>query len=121
VRPRVEEILAHCDRVCDAALDGQYAAMARRLVAKLARKRPTPLRRGDPRIWAGGVLYALGQGNFLFAPSSRPHLPAYQLAAVAGVSTSTISAKAGVVRDAVRLRDFDEEFTRPEVLTALRW
>lgn len=121
LRSRVGEILAHCDRVCDAALDGQYAAMARRLVAKLARKRPSPLRRGDPRIWAGGVLYALGQVNFLFDAYSSPHLPAKELAAVAGVSIATISAKAGVVREAVRLRDFDEEFTRPEISAAVRW
>jgi hypothetical protein len=121
LRPRVEEVLAHCDRVCAEALDVEYAALARRLTAKLARKRPTPLRRGDLRIWAGGVLYALGQVNFLFDPHARPHLPGKQLAAVVGLNRSTIAAKANVVREAVRLRDFDDEFTRSDVRAALPW
>jgi hypothetical protein len=62
-----------------------------------------------------------GRVNFLFDVSSRPHLPANQLAAVAGVSLSTIPAKAGVVREGVRFRDFDEEFTRPELSAAVSW
>jgi hypothetical protein len=40
--------------------------VCRRLVARLARKRPSPLVRGDMRIWAAGAIHAVGQVNFLF-------------------------------------------------------
>lgn len=121
VWPRVEEIAGHCDRVCEQALDDSYVTLARRLTAKLARKRPSPLGRGDTRIWAAGILYALGQVNFLFDPASRPHLSATGLAALLDVRPGTAAAKATTVREAVGLRDLDPEFTRPEVLSAFRW
>ncbi len=41
----------------------------RKLVVKLARKRPSPLARGDLRIWAGAAIYAVGTVNFLFVNS----------------------------------------------------
>ena len=46
----------------------------------LARKHPSPLARGDVRIWAAGALYALGQINFPFDRSQQPHLTADQFA-----------------------------------------
>ena len=58
MRPRVAEIVAIIDEVCAACLDGEYAELGRELVARLARKRPSPLVRGDVRIWAAGALYA---------------------------------------------------------------
>jgi hypothetical protein len=50
------------------------------LVARLARKRPSPLVRGDARIWAAGAIYAVGQVNFLFDRAQDPHSTADQLA-----------------------------------------
>lgn len=115
LRHRVEEVVEHCDRVCADVLDAEYTTFSRRLVAKLARKRPSPLARGDTRIWAGGVLYALGQVNFLFDPSSRPHVTGTDLAALVGVNSSTIGQKANAVRTVTGLRDFDPQFTRSDV------
>ena len=40
----VEEIVGITDSVCLSVLDEEYADLARRAVAKLARKRPSPLR-----------------------------------------------------------------------------
>jgi hypothetical protein len=66
VRSMVDEVVAITDSVCLAVLDEEYADLARRAVAKLARKRPSPLLRGRRAGWAAGVVYALGQANFLF-------------------------------------------------------
>ncbi len=121
LRPRVEEIVAHCDRVSKEVLDGEYATFARRLTTRLARKRPSPLARGETRIWAGGILYALGQLNFLFTADAPMHLPGYRLAEIAGVSPSTIAAKAKTVREAAGLRAFDDEFTRADLGTLGSW
>src|SRR5580693_10313075 len=85
VRPRVAEMLAITDELCRACLDREYAELGRELVARLARRRPSPLARGDVRIWAAGGLYALGQINFLFDRSQQPHLTAGELARQLGV------------------------------------
>jgi len=71
IRPLVDEIVAITDSVCLAVLDEEYADLARRAVAKLARKRPSPLVRGRRATWAAGVVYALGQANFVFDPASE--------------------------------------------------
>jgi hypothetical protein len=46
LRPVVEEIVGITDSVCLSVLDEEYADLARRAVAKLARKRPSPLQAG---------------------------------------------------------------------------
>jgi hypothetical protein len=64
------------------------------LVAKLARKRPSPIGRGDADVWAAGALYAIGQNNFLFDPIQTPHLCADDLSLMTGVHKSTMAASA---------------------------
>lgn len=86
VRSRVSEILTIADQACLACLDEEYAQLCARLVARLSRKRPSPLVRGDTRIWAAGAIYALGRVNFLFDPSQRPHVSAASLPRISGSS-----------------------------------
>jgi Domain of unknown function (DUF6398) len=77
LRARVSEITELSDAACASRLDAEYAVLCRRLVAKLARKRPSPIARGEARVWAAGVIYAIGQNNFLCDPSQTPHQSAY--------------------------------------------
>jgi hypothetical protein len=53
LRHDVEEIFTLTDPFCAEHLDAEYGELVRRLIAKLARKRPSPLARGDLRIWPG--------------------------------------------------------------------
>ena len=69
MRDRAQAIIDITDRACHDHLDDEYGQIARRLIARLARKRPSPLARGDAGIWAAGVVYAVGQINFLFDPT----------------------------------------------------
>jgi hypothetical protein len=115
LRPVADEIGAITDRICSAILDEEYADLARRAVAKLARKRPSPLSGGRRATWAAGVLYALGQVNFLFDPASEPYATAEQLSQAAGVAKSTMSGKAKHVRDLLRIGHFSPEFQRADV------
>jgi hypothetical protein len=73
MRPVVEEITAITDEFCAEHLDDEYAQLCRRLSAKLARKRPSPLARGDRLIWAAGVVHVIGRAG----PSGDepPHVP----------------------------------------------
>ena len=52
LRHDVEEILKLTDPFCLQHLDAEYGELVRKLIAKLARKRPSPLARGALRIWA---------------------------------------------------------------------
>lgn len=123
LRPVADEIAAITDSVCRAVLDEEYADLARRAVAKLARKRPSPLLRGRRAGWAAGVVYALGQANFLFDPATGPTATADQLSEAFGVPKTTMGSKARQVRDLLRISPFSPEFERADVAAAnpLKW
>lgn len=113
VRPVFEEVAGITDDFCCQHLDGEYAQLSVALTAKLARKRPSPLLRGDRRIWASAVVYALGRVNFLSDPSQTPHLPTDRLARLLGVKQTTMAAKGRAVMDLLGLDHFDTEFCLP--------
>lgn len=116
MRPVASEIIAITDRVCVDLLDAEYARLARYTVAKLARKRPSPLTAGRRATWAAGVVYALGQVNFLFDPATSPiTVTAVELSEAFGVAKSTMGSKARQVRDLLRFGYFDTEFQRAEL------
>jgi len=116
LRGRAREILAICDQACTQHLDDEYAHVCRQVVGRLARKRPSPLMRGDTRIWAAGVIYAVGQVNFLFDHSQRPHMTADQLAAYLGIVKTTMANKAALINKTLSLGVFEPDLTRPAML-----
>jgi hypothetical protein len=116
MHPVAEDIIQITDQVCAKLLDAEYADLARRAVAKLARKRPSPLLSGRRGTWAAAVVYALGQVNFLFDASGEPHLTADELSAVFGIAKSTMSSKAKQVRDLLKMDQFTTEFMRADVM-----
>src|ERR1700734_1419227 len=99
MRPAAEQVIELTDKGCADLLDEEYAGLARHVVAKLARKRPSPLLGGRAATWAGGVVWALGQVNFLFDRSTEPYVTHDDLADAFGLSKSTLSQKAKQVRD----------------------
>ena len=113
---RAEAIIEVTDAACREHLDDEYGQIARRLVARLARKRPSPLSRGDVRIWAAGVIYAVGQVNFLFDRSQTPHLTADQLAERLGVVKTTLADKAGLINRTLNIGIFEPDLTRIAML-----
>lgn len=116
LRTRVAEILAVTEEACGALLDDEYARLCTVLVARLARKRPSPLTRGDTRIWAAGSIYALGRVNFLFDRSQEPHVSADQLAAQLGVAKTTMANKAARILKALDAGVFEPELSRRSML-----
>ena len=72
LRQHYGRITALTDAFCDARLDEEYRDLCRKLAAALARKRPSPLERGKPEVWACGIVHALGSANFLFDKSFQP-------------------------------------------------
>lgn len=116
LRHDVEEIFTLTDPFCAEHLDAEYGELVRRLIAKLARKRPSPLARGDLRIWAGAAIYAVGSVNFLFDRSQRPHLTGDELSELTGVPKRTLANKAKVIRDVLRIGQLEPAFCRRALL-----
>jgi hypothetical protein len=116
MRPRAAEIVQITDHVCASHLDHEYGQLCRRLVARLARNRPSPLARGDARIWAAGAIYAVGQINFLFDRAEQPHLTTDQLAHPVGVVKTTMANKAGLINKTLDLGIYEPDLTRAEIL-----
>jgi hypothetical protein len=116
MRDRALVIIDITDRACHEHLDDEYGRLARRLIARLARKRPSPLARGGARIWAAGVVYAIGQVNFLFDPTQTPHLTTKQLAERLGVVQTTMANKAGLINRTLGIGIFEPELARIAML-----
>ncbi len=104
------------DAFCRDHLNGEYGELARLAAAALCRKRPSPLLRGKPTTWACGILYALGQVNFLSDKSEEPHMALGELCNLIGVGKSTASAKAKGVSGTLDLHHFHPDWTLPSLL-----
>ncbi|MBU2602469.1 MAG: hypothetical protein KKA32_09915 [Actinobacteria bacterium] len=111
MQARYGAVTAITDRVCGEDLGEEYADLCRKAAAALSRKRPSPLSRGRELSWAAGILYALGQINFLFDKDSEPFLSARDLCVKVGVSQGTASRHAKEVGDLLDLRHFHPEYT----------
>ncbi len=118
MRPAVEQVIELTDQVCADLLDEEYAGLVRHVVAKLARKRPSPLLGGRAATWAGGVVWALGQVNFLFDRSTEPYVAQDALASAFGLSKSTLGQKGKQIRDMLRMTWGTPEFLRAEMIDA---
>jgi hypothetical protein len=116
LRPVVDEITEITSRFCAEHLDEEYARLCVKLAAKLARKRPSPLQRGDRRIWAAGIVYAIGRVNFLADPAQRPHLRTDELADLIGVKQTTMANKGRLIMDTLGIGLLDPEYSRSDML-----
>ena len=108
-----DAIVTLTDEVCREHLNEEYADLARKLAGALARKRPSPIGRGKPAVWAAGIVHALGMVNFLFDASQTPHLRAEELAQLFGVAQSTMSSKSKQIRDLFDMVPFDPNWCLP--------
>ena len=112
MRPAFNEITVITRALCTQRLDAEYA----RLCDKLARKRPSPLLRGDRRIWAAGIVYAIGRVNFLADPDQQTHLRTDELASLLGVKQTTMANKGRLILDTLRIGLLDPEYCRRDLL-----
>ena len=113
MQPVYDEITRLTDAVCRDHVDEEFAQLCRKLAAALARKRPSPLARGKPEIWACAIVYALGTVNFLFDKTQTPYLRADELCSLFGVSQSSAANKARQIRDMFDMVQADPRWYRP--------
>lgn len=111
-----DEIVTATDAFCLRHLDEEYATLCAKLSAKLARKRPSPLVRGDRGIWAAGIVYAVGRVNFLADPNQTPHMRTDTMADLLGVKQTTMANKGRLIMDTLKIGLMDPEFSRREII-----
>lgn len=106
---RFDELVNLTDAFCDSRLDADYKSLCRKMARAICLKR-TFVIGGKSESWAAGIVYALGQVNFLTDPSQTPHATSAEIAAAFGVSMATMSAKAKSLREKLRLMPFHPEW-----------
>ena len=106
-------IVERSDAFCAAHLNEECATLCRELAAALARKRPSPIDRGRPEIWAAGVISALALVNFWYDRTQTPHTSHTQLCEFFGAASSTVTSKSKQIRTVFQMRQFDPAWTVP--------
>jgi hypothetical protein len=106
-KPAYDSIVGLTDRFCKARLTWEYQMLCRKLTATLARKRPSPLTRGKPEVWACAVLRVVGWVNFLDDSSGTPYMKLTVIDKAFGVAESTGQGKAKAIRNLLKIRQFD--------------
>jgi Domain of unknown function (DUF6398) len=109
-------LVALTDDFCRDHLNDEYGGLARRMAAALCRKRPSPVVSGQPKIWACGIIYVLGQINFLTDRSTQPSMAMADVCAAFGVGQSTAAAKAQVIRKALGTHRLDPNWSLPSMI-----
>jgi hypothetical protein len=98
---------------CQSQLNEEYLRMCDRLLGVLARKRPSPLVNGTAAAWACGIVRAIGWVNFLDDRTQTPHLKMADVDRAFGVSSGTGQGRSKAIRDMLKIRSFDPEWTLP--------
>lgn len=106
-----QELIEMTGGFCDEHLNDEYKELARKLILKMKRKHQVPFLRGWTESWAAGVIYALGQINFLSDQSFEPHVEAADIPEYFDISQTTASQKAKTIRDMFDLGYWDPEFS----------
>jgi len=116
MREKSDAVMVIIAPICRDRLNGEYAALCRKMVVALSRKRPSPLAGGTARVWACAIIYAVGRINFLFDKSQDPHLSAVELCRFMEVSQASASAKSGLIMDLLSLMPMDPRWCLPSKL-----
>jgi len=95
------------DTFCQAHLTYEYQMLCRKMAGVLARKRPSPLTRGKPEVWACAIVRAIGWVNFLDDSSQKPHMKMTAIDKAFGVGESTGQGKAMLVRKMLKMGPMD--------------
>src|SRR5688572_30959709 len=98
-----QQLIQMTHAFCRAHADEEYAALCRKLIEKMARKRSVPFLSGRGEIWAAAIVYALGSINFLFDKSFAPHASPDTICEYFEVSKSTVAQKARLIRNLFKL------------------
>ena len=116
MQDKYDEIAPMIIDFCDKKLNDDYKEICLRLLVKLCRKKASPLLGGRPHTWAAGIVYAIGQVNFIFDKTQKINMTATELASGFGISSSTAGNKAAEIRKMFKIEYFNSEWLLPELI-----
>ncbi len=108
--PAYAAVVHLTDTFCQAHLTFDCQMLCRKLAGVLNLKRPSPLTRGKPEVWACAILRVIGWVNFLDDSSQKPHMKLTAIDKRFGVAESTGQGKAKAIRDQLKIRQFDHRW-----------
>ena len=107
---KYDEIAAILIPYCDEHLNDEYKDLCLHALEKLCRKRPSPVASGRAKTWAAGIIYAIGQNNFIFDKSQAIHMTAVELVEPLGIAKTTASSKAAEIKKLLKIDHFNSEW-----------
>jgi hypothetical protein len=113
MKETTDNIIQITDNICEKSLDQEYLELCRKIIAKISRKRPSPLLYGKPEVWASAIIYCVAEINFLFDKTQKPHLTKSELFSILPGPKSTITSYKKNIWNMLDLCQLDPEFTRP--------
>jgi hypothetical protein len=113
MQEKYDRITTLTDTFAQQHLNDEYAQLIRQTTAALCRKRPSPLNSGKDHTWACGIIHAIGMVNFLFDSTQTPHISPTELYATFGINPSTGQSKSKNIRDTLKMRQFDPDWSLP--------
>lgn len=111
MQEKQDAIMALIEPFCREHLNEEYLELCRKLAGTLARKRPSPLVNGTVPAWACGIIRVIGWVNFLDDRTQTPHIKMTEIDKAFGVSTGTGQGRSKAIRDLLKMRPFDPEWT----------
>lgn len=110
MQSKYDEIAEILEPYCDEYLNDEYKELCLHALEKLCRKRPSPLISGKARTWAAGIVYAVGQNNFIFDKSQPIHMTAEEIVEPLGLAKTTAANKAAEIRKMLKIDHFNSEW-----------
>ena len=115
MQEKYNEIAAILEPYCDEYLNDEYKELCLHALEKLCRKRPSPLISGKATTWAAGIIYAIGQNNFIFDKSQPIHMTAEEIVEPLGMAKTTAANKAAEIRKMLKIDHYTAEWVLAEV------
>jgi hypothetical protein len=109
-------ITALTDDFCTKQLNDEYRVLIHRVVGSLARKKPSPLLKGQENVWAAAAVHAVGRVNFLDDPSQAPHCKPRVIYEFFGIGESTGQNKSREIRAVLGIGRMSPKWTLPSRL-----
>ncbi len=111
---RRDEIEAEVVRFCEAKLNVDWRQLCVDFLDAIEREDPEAFLRGDINIYAAGVIHALGQLNFLFDKSIKPHVSVSEIADFYDVKKGSMTQRSTMLRDLMGLHPMNGQFLSSE-------
>ena len=113
---RYMEVAEIIEKFCDERLNGEYRDVCLKTLAKLCRKRPSPLLAGKANSWACGIVYAIGANNFIFDKSQPINMTAGDIAGWFGLAKGTAGGKANEINKLLKINRASIDFMLPSIV-----